>query len=334
MKPLGDKFEIRSGTKEDIEGLLDLFNEYWEAMTGVVKFTLNEFNTIFSTPGFDMESSLHVVTFDQDEIVASALVIDVGDPPIHPNVYGCVRKGFEGYGIGSNLLEWAEIRAREAIERCPEGARVSMHLQTTPSHKATVDLFERHHLRPVRFSWFMMRSLDGVLPVPIWTANIRIQSYKEYPDLETILKAVDDAFKDHWGHVDRSGDAERIERFRHSIESNEEFDPSLWYLAMDGDEIAGVALCNPSLGADKNVGVVDQLGVRRPWRRQGLALALLHQVFGEFQQRGYKQVGLGVDAQNLSGATRLYKKAGMQVTHEFAVYEKELRPGEELSKRS
>jgi ribosomal protein S18 acetylase RimI-like enzyme len=63
-------------------------------------------------------------------------------------------------------------------------------------------------------------------------------------------------------------------------------------------------------------------------------LALLHHTFGEFQQRGYQRVTLGVDAENLSGATRLYKKAGMTVAREFAVYEKELQAGEELSKQA
>jgi ribosomal protein S18 acetylase RimI-like enzyme len=103
---------------------------------------------------------------------------------------------------------------------------------------------------------------------------------------------------------------------------------------VDGEEIAGLALCSPTLGPDRSTGVVETLGVRRPWRRKGLGLALLQHAFSEFHARGHKQVGLGVDSKNLSGATRLYKKAGMQVTQELAVYEKELRAGEELSKQS
>jgi mycothiol synthase len=334
MIRLKKEYQIRSATKDDIEPLLDLYNEYWEIMTGVVKFSLEEFNNIFSTPGFDIGSAMRVITTAQGKIIASILVIDLGNPPIHPNVYGCVRKGYQGNGLGSYLLEWAETRAQEAIPRCPDGARVSMYLQTVPSHQATVDLFEKRGLIPLRYSWFMMRGLGETLPDAVWPQGIQIQTYIDHPELETILGAVDEAFEDHWGYVDRSGDAERIERFRHSTENNEEFDPSLWYLAMDKGEIAGFALCSKSLGPDKSTGVVETLGVRRPWRRQGLALALLHHVFGEFQSRGYNHVGLGVDSQNLSGATRLYKKAGMEVTNEFVVYEKELRAGEELSLQS
>ena len=79
---------------------------------------------------------------------------------------------------------------------------------------------------------------------------------------------------------------------------------------------------------------LERRTVPRRQRRQGLGLALLHHAFSSFHKRGLKKAGLGVDTQNLSGATRLYTKAGMHVTHEFAIYEKELRAGEELSKQA
>ena len=79
------------------------------------------------------------------------------------------------------------------------------------------------------------------------------------------------------------------------------------------------------------MGFIEVLGVCRSWRRQGIALALLHHCFREFQARGQKRVGLGVDAASLTGATRLYEKAGMTASRQFNVFEKELRPGVDLS---
>jgi ribosomal protein S18 acetylase RimI-like enzyme len=70
--------------------------------------------------------------------------------------------------------------------------------------------------------------------------------------------------------------------------------------------------------------------VRRPWRKKGLGLALLTHSFGEFYKRGMKTIGLGVDASNPTGATRLYQRAGMTVASEFLTFEKELRPGRSL----
>jgi ribosomal protein S18 acetylase RimI-like enzyme len=79
------------------------------------------------------------------------------------------------------------------------------------------------------------------------------------------------------------------------------------------------------------MGWVGTLGVRRPWRKRGLGLALLRYSFNEFYRRGIRKVGLGVDAQNLTGALRLYEGAGMHVHQTFDQYEKELRPGTEIS---
>jgi mycothiol synthase len=82
------------------------------------------------------------------------------------------------------------------------------------------------------------------------------------------------------------------------------------------------------------MGWVDDLAVRRSWRRRGLGMALLHHSFGEFYRRGTRKVALEVDSQNLTGATRLYERAGMHATRQYDVYEKELRAGEELSTQS
>jgi ribosomal protein S18 acetylase RimI-like enzyme len=112
-----------------------------------------------------------------------------------------------------------------------------------------------------------------------------------------------------------------------SIVSQEDFDPSLWFIAMAGDEVAGVSLCGYYLDG----GIVNTLGVRRPWRHLGLGMALLRHSFGEFYRRGIHTVGLGVDSQSLTGATRLYERAGMHILLSYDHYEKELRAGIDLS---
>jgi ribosomal protein S18 acetylase RimI-like enzyme len=95
-----------------------------------------------------------------------------------------------------------------------------------------------------------------------------------------------------------------------------------------------MALCSSFLGNNPDLGFVNTLGVRRPWRRRGLGEALLQHAFGEFYRRGRKQVGLGVDASSLTGATRLYEKVGMHVAQQVDLYELELRPGKELGRQA
>ena len=74
--------------------------------------------------------------------------------------------------------------------------------------------------------------------------------------------------------------------------------------------------------------------MRRPWRKRGIGLALLRHSFNEFYRRGKRKVGLGVDAQNLTGALRLYEGAGMHIHRAFDNYEKEVRAGTEVSVQS
>ncbi len=58
------------------------------------------------------------------------------------------------------------------------------------------------------------------------------------------------------------------------------------------------------------MGWVGTLGVVREWRRHGLGLALLQHSFQQFYQRGKRKVGLGVDAQSLTGRDTPVLKGG------------------------
>jgi ribosomal protein S18 acetylase RimI-like enzyme len=133
-----------------------------------------------------------------------------------------------------------------------------------------------------------------------------------------VYRADQEAFQDHWGHTPIS-----LEEWKHFVIERDDLDPNLYFIAWGGDQIAGYALCRYRMGN----GWVGVLGVRRPWRKRGLGLALLTHAFGVFFQRGTPIIRLGVDAGSPTGATRLYKKAGMVAAAEYVSYEKELRSG-------
>jgi ribosomal protein S18 acetylase RimI-like enzyme len=119
---------------------------------------------------------------------------------------------------------------------------------------------------------------------------------------------------------------ESYEEWAHWSVEREGFDPTLWYLARAGGEIAGFVLCRVS-DTDSDCGWVSVLGVRRPWRRRGLGEALLRHSFHEFRARGLSRAALGVDASSPTGATRLYERAGMGVYRETVFYERRLERG-------
>ena len=170
----------------------------------------------------------------------------------------------------------------------------------------------------------MVIELDEPPPLPEWPGGVHVRVYEKGPDDRATWQAVEEAFDDHWGNV--RGTFEEWS----NIYARERFDSSLWFLAVEGDEIAGASLC--SYRGD--MGWVGSLSVRRPWRRMGLAVALLNHSFGEFFRCGQRRVGLTVDSSSLTGATRVYERAGMHTDQHRVVYTKVLRDGEEISTES
>lgn len=104
------------------------------------------------------------------------------------------------------------------------------------------------------------------------------------------------------------------------------FDPGLWFLATDGDEVAGVLIGREATPEAADTGEVSELGVRRGWRGRGVGLALLLTVFHELRGRGVRAAQLRVDAESLTGATRLYERAGTRLVQRSEHWEKELGP--------
>ncbi len=162
----------------------------------------------------------------------------------------------------------------------------------------------------------MAIDLDGEPAAPRWPDGVSVRTFGP-GDERTFYDVHQETFQDHWEHVHRPYD-----EWAHWMLAPERHHPELWFLAA-GDEPAGIAICRPDETLE-GVGWVAILGVRRPWRRRGLGRALLLHSFAEFGRRGFRQVVLGVDAESVTGAVRLYEEAGMHVAHRFDSYEKQL----------
>jgi mycothiol synthase len=236
-----------------------------------------------------------------------------GDGYVHPE--------FHGRGIGTAMLRALEARAHEEMKLAAPDLRGFIHNGMPTGDTSARQLHEAEGYRLIRFFWHMEIELDEVPRTPEWPAGIELRPFALEQQNHAVFEAHEEAFSDHWGHTPGT-----FERWQHHMTSREDFDPTLWFIAWDGNQIAGYSLCRYRMG----IGWVGTLGVRRPWRKRGLGEALLLQSFGEFYKRGTKTIGLGVDAQNPTGATRLYLKVGMHAANEYVTYEKELRPGRDI----
>jgi mycothiol synthase len=231
------------------------------------------------------------------------------------------------------MLKWAENHAMQALEALSSELRFAPRVGIYRQAEASKQLFEDLGYRFLRSSYRMMIDLEEPPPAPVWPEGLQVRTYNPETDLEAVYRTDVDAFRDHFGFVEEPYE-EGLERFKHFMTGYEGFDPSLWFLAMEGDEVAGICLCRPHSYEDPDLGYINSLGVRQAWRKRGLGLAFLQHAFGEFYRRGKRKVGLGVDAESLTGALRLYEKAGMHVHMAFDTYEKEIRPGVEISVQS
>jgi GNAT superfamily N-acetyltransferase len=184
-----------------------------------------------------------------------------------------------------------------------------------------MDLLTSLGYAPIRVTYTMAIDLAAPPPAPDWPHGITIRNFIPGQDDHVAYEAYEEAFADMWQRP--RGTFEQLV----SKLSRPYFDPAHWFLAFDGDQVAGTLFSDNIDGK----GWVEIVGVRRPWRGRGLALAMLHHAFGAFFERGVTHIGLSVDAQSPTGAPRIYERAGMHLDQSFRVYERELRPGFEVA---
>jgi mycothiol synthase len=222
--------------------------------------------------------------------------------------WAAVHPDFAGQGIATALLTRAESRAREL------GAR-RIKVGTFAENTAALRLFEHRGYREARHYYQMRIDLDRRPEPPEWPDGIVPATFRP-EDARAFHETLQEAFAEEWGFHRLS-----FEEWKRKRLEAPETDVSLWFVARDGNDLAGVVRGDPK---GDGGGLVGALGVRKAWRKRGIGLALLRQAFVEFHRRGEPHVVLGVDAQNPSGATRLYERAGMRKTKEDIIFEKEL----------
>ena len=222
---------------------------------------------------------------------------------------GIVHRERRGRGLGSEIVERNEERLRElGVSR--------IHAVTMAPDVAADPLVISHGYHEVRRFWEMTIALgDEPPPEPELPGDLRIEPFSR--DLARAFHAaLEEAFAEHWEY-----EPTPYEKWWERQIAKPDHDPSLWFLVRTDDDVVAATRNDPERSGG---GWIGAIGVRPGWRGRGLAKALLLHSFREFHRRGQRRVGLGVDSQNATGATRLYESIGMVVDSENVVWEKEL----------
>ena len=313
-------FHIRRPKLSDLEIVHTLIEVCDIAEYGTPDLTPSDLRAMWQGPTFNLETDAWMVVDSGGRLVGYA---DVQHRQ-HVRIYSYVRvlPELAGQGIEGHLLNQVEEWATKHIPLAKPDARVTLFAWESSLNTIAQKAHLQAGYQEIRRFWRMEIEMSQAPIAPVWPEHVTIRTFVPEQDVRRVYAAIEETFQDHWGHL--GGD---FDEWKHWTVERENFDPSLWFLAFDGDEIAGASLCN----LQEDAGWVDTLGVRRSWRREGLGIALLRHSFGEFYRRGQQKVALTVDSQNLTGATRLYERAGMHVARTYISYEKELRAGIELS---
>jgi mycothiol synthase len=221
-------------------------------------------------------------------------VIGYGDITIQENE---VALDAAAPGHWGPFLDWAEESAR-----AHEKSRVRAYVPTDHELAAVV---ESRGYRVWRSTYSMEIDLENP-PPPVLPEGISLRPF-ERKDERTLRTTINEVFVEDPFHNHLT-----VSRFREFYLRARGFDPSLWLLAWDGDDLVGFALSFPERSGNKELGWIGDLGVRAPWRKRGLGEALLRAAFHALHERGLRRAGLGVDIENETGALRLYERVGMR----------------------
>jgi len=309
---------LRAPSLEDLEAVVDLVRACELADLGEPYCTPEDLYNSWQSPGACLETDAWLVAADQGDVAAYAMLFNpgVGRFFIEAHVHPAQR----GRGIGTQLIRLAEARARQRVQEVPAGQPVKLIHNVHSANQSGHQVLEGEGFALARRLWEMEIDMPAMPPAPELPKGITLRTFVPGQDERATFEAMEEAFRDHWGYTPW-----RFDVWLRRGPGREDFEPSLWFLAMDGDQIAGGALSQ----SYPNEGWVHQLAVRRPWRCRGLGLALLRHAFSEFYRRGQPRVSLGVDSQNTTGETRLYEQAGMRVAQQYERFDKLLRPGED-----
>jgi len=230
---------------------------------------------------------------------------------------------WRGQGIRRAMFRWLEARARRVSKEHPTEKSEFLQSWATEHEHDARSILESEGYEVVRWGYDMVRSLsDEIAPAPL-PEGLEIRPVTD-ADAPRIFRAAHEAFADHWGETGWFSERD-LEQTRQSPTYN----PALWKVAFDGDEVAGMVL--NYVNAKENEEFVRKRGytecicVRRTWRGRGVAKALITESMRMHKANGMSETAHGVDALNPSGALQLYEGLGYRAVKTGYSFRKPLR---------
>jgi mycothiol synthase len=320
---------MRPPTMDDLDSMVNTINAHMVKRIGLATYSREQLQSYMSSPHINLATDYRVIVNEQNDTVAVMSLTTV-DPFVENQIRFRIHPDYEGIGLEETLYNWAAERARENIDRAPADACIVISDWLAAADTNGNKFVEARGFNNVREFAKMKFDLEVIdVPEPVFPPHITISTYSEQNDVQVLTDAFNTSFRGHWGFFD-----EKVDQIQHWIDTTPHIDTDYFFLAMDRNSIAGMALCMIHMTEDMDAGYIDTLSVLPGYRRHGIALNLLRLAFRKLKAVGRKRVFLDVDADSLTGALRLYEKAGMSLNRKNNVWEKILREGKEYRTQS
>ena len=329
-----DGFTVRSASMEDVERVSDFWNERLQAARGVRSSTPEQIRKLWNHPKFDLTTDSLLVFTPEGCLAGYAHVRDVKDPPVDVFTAHSVHPDYDQEAwLWDALFAWTGAEARRVIPRSPGNARIVLVAGTADEDTTKQRQLESHgfgysrsfHRMQIDFPEAGSTQAHEASPFP---DGITLRTVVPGEDDHDLVAAYREAFADHFGYLDQPFEAE-LKEWRHWM-SEDDFDPALWFLAIEDGKIVAFCTCYTKAPGDPDRGLIDELGVLPAARRRGIGRALLHHAFTALRKRNINGAVLTVDSKNRNGAVGLYTRVGMHTAYANHTYIKELRPGVNL----
>lgn len=310
---------------DDVDAIHDLVREWerhWEVPMATPRSEiLDDFESPHFTPGLDTRG-----VWREGRLVAYGSVHHTpsGERLEMAYLSGRVHPDWRGLGIGRRLLAWQIERAAERLRQCDPELPWFVRTYEWEWIEEAQRLYARYGLKPARWFEDMVRPLSDPLAASA-PEDVEIVPWEQASSTD-IHQASTESFRDHWGSAPRD-----FESWGHLLMSTG-MRTDLSFVAKAGDEVVGVCL-NSHFPEDQAVtgrldGWIAHLGVIRPWRKRGVASALIARSLEAFREAGFTHAMIGVDADSPTGASGLYRRLGFTPTHRVITCECRIVPAE------
>jgi ribosomal protein S18 acetylase RimI-like enzyme len=327
-----ERYTMRPARLDDVEAVCALCNEWALRMRGFKTHDPNEELLEWQVPGFDLETDSRLAFAEDGTLVAYASAWDTDEPHVRVGGFLRIHPDVQNEELESSLFDWLETSARRAVEKAPAEARVVLSIGSFSEDAHRKGLLERRGYSMTRHFVRLRIEMAERPEAPSWPEGIEIRPFDREKHLERLAAAMREAFRDHWGHVEGSPE-EDLAQWRHWAYEDPDYDAETWHVVWDGDEIVGASIGSAQRPEADDLAYIYVIAIRRAWRGRGIAKSLLRHAFGYYFGRDKTMVDLHADADNLTGAIRMYETVGMRQIWRNDVYEKELRPGKDLALR-